>query len=129
MEQVTFHSISLTGHRVHVVSGSWFSWRYKSVLSVSIGGPRVFPRVTATMILECFVKLDIMVYFWILQKLWSKDDSILFKFIIYPSCEMALKNGRLKSKTGNRLWTYRLVRAAILYQTLLGQTQTKTKFS
>ena len=28
---------------------------------------------------------------------------ILFKFIIYPSCERALKNGRMKSKIGNRL--------------------------
>ena len=28
---------------------------------------------------------------------------ILFKFVIYPSCGWALKNGRVKSKKGNRL--------------------------
>ena len=28
---------------------------------------------------------------------------ILFKFIIYPSCERALKNGRVKSKTFRKL--------------------------
>ena len=36
---------------------------------------------------------------------------LLFKFIIYPSCERGLKNGRVKSKIGNRLlvtWFFRL---------------------
>ena len=48
---------------------------------------------------------------------------ILFKFIIYSSCERALKKGRVKLKIGNPLSTLLLVRAADLYHTLLGQTQ------
>ena len=28
---------------------------------------------------------------------------VIFKFIIYPSCERALKNGRVKSKTVRKL--------------------------
>ena len=67
--------------RMHVVYSSWFSWRYESLLLFGIGGPRFFPRVAATMISKCFVKLGIKVYFW-----------------IYPSCERALKNGRVKPK-------------------------------
>ena len=31
-----------------------------------VGGPRIFPRVAATMISKRFVKLGIIVYFWIL---------------------------------------------------------------
>ena len=50
---------------------------------------------------------------------------VLFKFIIYSPCERALKNGRVKSKIGNRLGTSLSVRAAALYQTLLGQALTK----
>ena len=30
--------------KVHVVYGSWFSWKYEPLLSVGIGGPRVFAR-------------------------------------------------------------------------------------
>ena len=54
---------------------------------------------------------------------------ILFKLIIYPTCERALKYGRVKSKIGNRLSISLLVRAAVLYQTLLGQTQAKPYWS
>ena len=54
---------------------------------------------------------------------------ILFRFIIYPSCERALKNGSVKSIIENRLWTSLLARAAVLYQNLLGQTQTKPYWS
>ena len=115
--------------RVHVVYSSWFSWRYESLPRFGIGGPRFFPRVAATMISKRFVKLGIIVYFWILQKIWNKDDSYIITFIIYPSCERALKNERGKWKIRNRLWTILLVRAAVLYQTLLDQTQTKPYWS
>ena len=50
-------------------------------------------------------------------------------FIIYPSCERALKNGSVKSIIENRLWTSLLARVAVLYQNLLGQTQTKPYWS
>ena len=42
-----------------------------------------------------FVKLGIIVYFWMLYNAMTR---ILFKFIIYPSCERALKKGRVNSK-------------------------------
>ena len=49
-----------------------------------------------------------------------------FKFIIYPSYERALKNGRVKSKIVKKSpLNFTLVRAAASYQTLLGETQTK----
>ena len=40
--------------RVHVVYGSWFSRRYEPSPSFGIWGPRVFPRVSATMISKVF---------------------------------------------------------------------------
>ena len=39
----------------------------------------------------------------IYRKYALKMTRILFKFIIYPCYEKALKNGRVKSKIGNRL--------------------------
>ena len=33
------------------------------LLCFGIGGPRIFPRVAATMISKCFMKLGIIVYF------------------------------------------------------------------
>ena len=42
-----------------------------------------------------FVKLGIIVYFWMLYNTMTR---ILFKFIIYPSCERAVKNRRVNSK-------------------------------
>ena len=59
----------------------------------------------------------------------KKMTCILFKFIIYPSCEKVLQNRWVKSKIGNRLWTSLLVRAVALYQTLLGQTQRNPHWS
>ena len=57
----------------------------------------------------------------------------LFKFIIYPSCKKALNNGRVKSQIFKKLsLNFTLVRAVVLYQTLLGQTPAKSycsKFS
>ena len=47
------------------------------------------------MISKCFVKLGTFVYY---RKHEVKMTRILCKFIIYPSCERALKNGRVKSK-------------------------------
>ena len=81
--------------RVHVVYSSWFSWRYEPLLRFGIGGPRFYPRVAVTMISKCFVKLGTFVYY---RKHEVKMTRILCKFIIYPSCERALKNGRVKSK-------------------------------
>ena len=40
----------LCGETVHVVYGSWFSRRYEPLPSFGIWGPRVFPRVSATII-------------------------------------------------------------------------------
>ena len=43
------------------------------------------------------------------RKYEVKMTRMLFKFIIYPSCERTLNNGRVKSKIGNRLvmtWFY-----------------------
>ena len=48
----------------------------ESLLRSGIAGPRFFPRVIATMISKCFVKLGIIVYFGISQKIWSKDGSL-----------------------------------------------------
>ena len=42
---------------VHVIYGSWFSWKYDSLLRFGIGGPKNFPRVAATIISNRFVKL------------------------------------------------------------------------
>ena len=43
--------------RVHVVCSSWFSWRYGSLLRFGIGGPRLFPKVAATMISKRFCEI------------------------------------------------------------------------
>ena len=59
-------SIWQVTERVHVVYGSWFSWRYASLLHFGIGGPRIFPMVAATKISKHFLKLGIIVCFWIL---------------------------------------------------------------
>ena len=51
---------------VYVVYSSWFSWKCELLLRFNIGGPRIFPRVAATMISKRFVKLRVIVKFWIL---------------------------------------------------------------
>ena len=78
-----------------VVYSSWFSWRYESLLRFRIGGPRFFLRFAAVMISKRFVKLGIKEYY---RKYEVKMTPVLFKFIIYPSCERVLKNGSIKSK-------------------------------
>ena len=65
------------------------------MLRFRIGGPRFFPRFAAVMISKRFVKLGIKEYY---RKYEIKMTPVLFKFIIYPSCERVLKNGRMKSK-------------------------------
>ena len=65
----------------------------------------------------------------IYRKYEVKMTRILFQFMIYLSCERALKNGRVKSQIENRLWTSLHFRAAVLHRTLLGQTQTKPYWS
>ena len=74
--KLLIHNINLTGHRksacclqllvfleIWVIAPFWY-WR-----------TRFFPRIAATMISSVFVKLRIKVYFWMLWKIWSKDDS------------------------------------------------------
>ena len=111
---------------VRVVYSSWFSWRYDSLLRFGIGGPRSFPRLATTMISKRFVKLGKRVYFWILQKIWRKWFvcylSLLFTHLVKEPWRTGAWNHK---KLANRLWTSLLVRAAVFYQTLLGQTQTK----
>ena len=65
------------------------------MLRFRIGGPRFFLRFAAVMISKRFVKLGIKEYY---RKYEVKMTPVLFKFIIYPSCERVLKNGRIKSK-------------------------------
>ena len=88
---------------MHVVYGSWFSWRYESLLRFGIGGPRIFLRVAATTIPQHFVKPGIMCTIEYYRKYEVKMTCILFKFIIYPSCERALKNGRVKLRSSLNL--------------------------
>ena len=53
-----------------------------------------------------------------------------FKFIIYPSYERALKNGRVKSKIVEKSsLNFTFGQGSFLYQTLLGKTQTKPYWS
>ena len=102
----------------------------ESLLRFGIAGPRFFPRVIATMISKCFVKLGIIVYFWISQKIWSKDGSLPnYISLLITFLWKGLQERRVKSKIGNCLWTSFLVRAAVLYQTLLGKAQTKPYWS
>ena len=50
-----------------------------------------------------------------------KMTLILFKFIIYPSCERALSNGRMKLQIFRKSsWNFNFGQG-ILYQTLLDQ--------
>ena len=85
--------------RVHVVYVPWFSWTPTSSLCLGIGGPRFFPRVATTMTSKGFMKVS-----WIMGG-WNR------KYL------------------EKRLRTSLLVRSAVLYQTLLGQTQEKPYFS
>ena len=79
--------------RMHVAYDSWFSWRHESSLRFGIGSPRLFVKVAATMISKHFVNLGIIIY----RKCEVKMACILFKFIIHPSYERALKHGLVKS--------------------------------
>ena len=85
--------------RVHIVYSSWFFWRYDSLLSFGIGGPKFFRRVAATMILKSFVKLSMIVYFWILKKIWSKDDSYIILVYHLPILWKGLeeRDGEIKN--------------------------------
>ena len=121
--KLLIHNINLTGHRksacclrLLVFLVMWviaLFWRWRS---------QNFPKGWCHHDLKAFCEMGCT--FECYRKYQVKMTRISFKFIIYPSCERALKSGRVKSKTGNRLWTSVLVRAAVLYQTLLGQTQT-----
>ena len=88
--------------RVHVVYSTWFSWRYESLLLFGIGGRRFFPRVAAIMISKWFCQIAYKgALLNVMENMMTcmiKMTSILFKFIMYPSCESALKNERVKSK-------------------------------
>ena len=92
-------------------------------------GPRLFPRVTTTKGLKTFCEFRYMIiYLRILYKIWSKGDwlvyylSLLFTHLLKRSWSMGRQNQKYLR---NRLWTPVLVRAAILYQTFYGQTQSK----
>ena len=84
--------------RVHVVYGSWFSWRHESLLRFGIGGPKFFLRVVATIISKRFVNWVYEGTFEYYRKYEVKMTRTLFKFIIYSYCERALKEGKKKSK-------------------------------
>ena len=59
------------------------------------------------------------------RKYEVKMTHILFKFIIYPSCDRAVKNGRVKSKIGNclfHIWSGQLS-CIRLYQAKLKQSR------
>ena len=65
--KLLIHNINLTGHRksacclrLLVFLEIWV------ILSFGVGGLRIFPSSAATMISKRFVKLGIIVYFWIL---------------------------------------------------------------
>ena len=86
--------------RVHVVYGSWFSWRYASLLHFGIGGSQDFPKGCRH---QDFKALSETGYNSVLlniiyRKYEVKMTRILFQFMIYLSCERALKNGRVKSQ-------------------------------
>ena len=66
------------------------SWRHESMLRFGIGDPRLFRRVSATM-LSNYIKYEL------------KMSSILLNFITYLSCERASKNGRVKMKIFRKL--------------------------
>ena len=87
---------------MHVVYGSWFSWRHEWSVRFDIGGSRFFPRVFSTMNSKRFVQLGIVVYFVYYRKYEVKMTRILFKFIVYPSLERVLKTGRVESKTSRQ---------------------------
>ena len=64
--KLLFHNINLTGYKkVHIGYGSWSSWRHLPLFCFGNGGPSFFLKVAATMILKCFVKLSIIVYYGI----------------------------------------------------------------
>ena len=100
--------------RVHVVYGSWFSWKHVALFWHWRSS--FYPKVAATMNSKRFAKLGIIVYFRILWKIWSKDDSYIIK---------VWTRWQNRKYLGNPLWTSFLVRVAFLYQTLRGQPQTK----
>ena len=98
--KLLFHNINLTGHRksacclqLLVFLAIWVfgqSWHWMT---------QIFSKGC------CHHDLKAFLWNWILKytferhrKYEGKMTHILFKFIIYPSYERALKNGRLKSK-------------------------------
>ena len=95
---------------MHVVYSSWFSWGCESLLRFGIGGHRLCTfeyyrkyEVKMTRILFKFIIYRSCERFEYYRKYEVKMTRILFKFIIYRSCKRALKNGRVKSKTVRKL--------------------------
>ena len=96
--KLLIHNINLTGHRksacclqllvfleIWVIAPFWH-WR-----------TQVFPKGCCHHDLKAFCKIGYKsVLLNIIENM--KMTRILFKFIIYPSCESVLKNGRVKSK-------------------------------
>ena len=95
-------------------------------LRFGIGGPRFFPRVAATMISKRFVELGIIVFTLECYRKYEVKKirilSLLFKHLVKGPWRTGEWN---RKYLGNRLWISLLIRAAVLYQTLLSQTQTK----
>ena len=76
--KLLIHNINLAVHRKSECRLRLLvSWRHEPMPCFGIGGPRLFLRVSATMISNCFVKLGIKVYFNILCKIWSRDDKYI----------------------------------------------------
>ena len=99
--KLLIHDINLTGHRKSTCCLRLLVFlQIESLLCFGIGGPRIFPRVPATMISKRFVKLGIIVKFWILHKIWSKDDSYIIEVYYLPILWKGLeeREGEIKNR-------------------------------
>ena len=102
--KLLIHNTNLTGHR----RSAWCLrllvfleiWPCNdiSLLRFGIGGPRFFLRIAATMISKRFVKLGIKVHFWILYKIWSKDDSYIICVYYLPILWKGLEEREVETK-------------------------------
>ena len=94
------HNINLTGHRKSVCCLQLFVF-----LEIWVFVPfwhwrtQAFPKGCCQHDLKAFCEIGYKKYtFEYYRKFEVKMTGMLFKFITYPSCERALKNGRVKSK-------------------------------
>ena len=97
--KLLIHNIKLTGHRKSTCCLQLLVFQMSHCSVLALEDPGFFHKSCCHHDLKAFCETGVLkCTFKYYRKHEIKMTCILFKFIIYPSCERTLKNGRVKSE-------------------------------